>query len=57
MADTMISTDVLISHDPVGHAQVQAIPRQVRQSDGLAAEGVSAQAWPVRPLAAHRVHL
>ena len=42
---------------PVGHAQVQAIPRQVRQSDGLAAEGVSVQAWPVRPLAAHRVHL
>jgi RNA-directed DNA polymerase len=42
---------------PVGHAQVQAIPRQVRQSDGLAAEGVSAPAGPVRPLAAHRVHL
>ena len=42
---------------PVGHAQVQAIPRQVRQSDGLAAEGVSVQARPVRPLAAHRVHL
>ena len=37
--------------------KVQAIPRQVRQSDGLAAEGVSVQAWPVRPLAAHRVHL
>jgi hypothetical protein len=42
---------------PVGHAQVQTIPRQVRQSDGLAAEGVSVQASPIRPLAAHRVHL
>ena len=42
---------------PVGHAQVQAIPRQVRQSDGLAAEGLPVQAWPVRPLAADRVHL
>ena len=42
---------------PVGDAQVQAIPRQVRQGDGLAAEGVSVQAWPVRPLAADRVHL
>ena len=41
---------------PVGHAEVQAIPRQVRQSDGLAAKGLSVQARPVRPLAAHRVH-
>jgi len=42
---------------PVGQVQVQAIPREVRQSDDLAAEGVSVQAWPVRPLAAHRVYL
>ena len=42
---------------PVGHAQVQAIPRQVRQSDGLAAEGLPVQATPVRSLAADRVHL
>src|ERR1700722_9836991 len=42
---------------PVGRAKVQAIPRQVRQSDGLAAEGVSVQARPVRPLAANRIHL
>ena len=42
---------------PVGHAQVQTIPRQIRQSDGLAAEGLPVPAWPVRPLAAHRVHL
>ena len=42
---------------PVGHAEVQTIPRQVRQSDGLAAKGLRVQAWPIRSLAAHRVHL
>ena len=41
---------------PVGHAEIQAIPRQVRQSDGLAAEGLPVQARPVRPLAANRLH-
>ena len=41
---------------PVGHAEIQAIPRQVRQSDGLAAEGLPAPARPVRPLAANRLH-
>ena len=33
----------------VGHAQVQTIPRQVRQSDGLAAEGVSTKARACSP--------
>ena len=42
---------------PVGHAQVQAIPRQVRQSDGLAAKGLPVPASPIRPLAAGTVPL
>jgi hypothetical protein len=41
---------------PLGHAKIQAIPRQVRQGDGMAAEGLPAPARPVRPPAANRVH-
>jgi len=41
---------------PVGHAQVQTVQGQVRQSDGLAAKGVSIPARPLCSLAPCRVH-
>lgn len=40
---------------PVDHAQIRAIQRQVRQGDGLAAEGLPIPAKPLRPLAARRL--
>ena len=41
---------------PLGHAQVQTVPREVRQSDGLAAKDLPTPAAPVRPLETDRIH-